>query len=57
MNKELITQQIHLGFSTWDLAKYFNTTQPNIRYWLKKFKLKTQRTINKESHNRKCLTC
>jgi hypothetical protein len=46
MDKELIITQINLGLSTWKLADYFNTTQPNIRYWLKKFELKTIRKTN-----------
>lgn len=57
MNKEKLIEQINLGLSTWKLADYFNTTQPNIRYWLKKFNLKTQITINQINSNRKCLTC
>lgn len=57
MNKKLIIQQINLGLSTWDLATYFNTTQPNIRYWLKKFNLQTIRKQNTLTNSRVCLTC
>jgi len=57
MNKELIILQINLGLSTWKLAEHFSTTQPNIRYWLKKFDLKTIRKINTLNKNRICLTC
>lgn len=57
MNKELLIYQINQGYSTWKIAELNNTTQPNIRYWLKKYELKTQRTINQINNNRKCLTC
>lgn len=57
MRKELLIQQINQGFSTWKIAELNNTTQPNIRYWLKKYSLKTQRTTNQLNGDRKCLTC
>lgn len=57
MNKEILIQQINQGYSTWKLAEYFNTTQPNIRYWLKKYNLQTIRKQNVINNNRICLTC
>lgn len=57
MNKDLLIQQINQGYSTWKIAELNQTTQPNIRYWLKKYGLKTQRTINQEIEERLCLTC
>lgn len=57
MNKELLIQQINQGYSTWKMAELNNTTQPNIRYWLKKYNIKTQRTVNQLNGNRTCLTC
>lgn len=57
MDKELLIQQINQGHSTWKMAELNNTTQPNIRYWLKKYNLKTQRTINQLNDTRVCLTC
>jgi len=57
MNKELLIEQINQGYSTWKIAELNNTTQPNIRYWLKKYNFKTQRTINSIENNRICLTC
>ena len=57
MNKELLIEQIDQGNSTWKLAEINNTTQPNIRYWLKKFNLKTQITTNQLNNDRKYLTC
>ena len=39
MDKELLIQQINQGYSTWKMAELNNTTQPNIRYWLKKYNL------------------
>lgn len=57
MEKSILIQQIEQGLSTWELASLNKTTQPNIRYWLKKFNLQTQRTINQKDGNRKCLSC
>ena len=57
MNKEELIKFISQGFSTWDLAKQFNTTQPNIRYWLKKHNLQTIRKQNSINNQRICLTC
>jgi hypothetical protein len=57
MNKNDLIHQINQGLSTWKMAEYFNTSQPNIRYWLKKFDLKTVRKINTINKNRTCLTC
>lgn len=57
MDKEILIQQINQGHSTWKMAELNNTTQPNIRYWLKKYNLKTQRIINQLKGDRKCLTC
>ena len=57
MDKELLIQQINQGHSTWKMAELNNTTQSNIRYWLKKYNLKTQRTTNQLNGDRVCLTC
>lgn len=57
MNKELLMQQINQGYSTWKMAELNNTTQPNIRYWLKKYELKTQRTTNDEQDLKLCPKC
>ncbi len=57
MNKEDLITQINQGLSTWKLAEFFNTTQPNIRYWLKKFALKTVRTINNDKGLKLCPKC
>jgi len=57
MRKEQLIQQINQGHSTWKMAKLNATTQPNIRYWLKKYALKTQRTINDEQGLKLCPKC
>ena len=57
MNKYILIEQINKGCSTWKIAELNNTTQANVRYWLNKFDLKTQRTINEENHDRLCLSC
>ena len=54
MNKDQLIQQIELGLSTWKLAEYFSITQPNIRYWLKKFKLETKRKFNDSLDKKLC---
>lgn len=57
MNKEEIIKYLNQGYSTWKLAEHFNTTQPNIRYWLKKYDLQTIRKLNFNNNQRICLTC
>lgn len=57
MNKNLLEHQINQGFSTWKLAELNNTTQPNIRYWLKKFNLKTLIKHNRDSDLKLCPKC
>lgn len=46
MEKQILIEQIEKGLSTWAMAKENATTQPNIRYWLKKYELKTRRQAN-----------
>lgn len=57
MEKEKLQECITQGLSTWKMAELFETSQPNIRYWLKKFDLKTEITINKENGDKKCPKC
>lgn len=57
MDKELLIQQINQGLSTWKLATVNNTTQPNIRYWLTKYNLKTLRTTNDLNNLKLCPKC
>ena len=57
MNREILIQQISQGFSTWKLAELNNTTQPNIRYWLKKYNLQTLRKTNDENNMKLCPKC
>ena len=49
MNKETLINQINQNLSTWQIAAQSNTTQANVRYWLKKYNLQTVRTTNKEN--------
>jgi predicted transcriptional regulator len=44
MEKEKLTKLIELGFSANKIAKELECSQTNIRYWLKKFNLKTHAT-------------
>ena len=57
MNKETLINQINQNLSTWQIAEQSNTTQANVRYWLKKYNLQTIRTINKESELKLCPKC
>ena len=57
MNKETLINQINQNLSTWQIAAQSNTTQANVRYWLKKYNLQTIRTINKESKLKLCPKC
>jgi hypothetical protein len=41
MDKDKLKEKIDEGFSTYDLAKHFNSSQTNIRYWLRKFGINT----------------
>lgn len=58
MNKEILIQQIEQGYSTWKIAELNNTTQPNVRYWLKKYQLITRRKTNMiDKSNKYCPKC
>lgn len=57
MNKELLIKAIEQGLSTWKLAEKFNTTQSNIRYWLKKFDLQTVRKTCEIEDTKLCPRC
>jgi hypothetical protein len=57
MNKENLINQINQNLSTWQIAEQSNTTQANVRYWLKKYNLQTIRTTNKENELKLCPKC
>lgn len=57
MEKEILINLLNQGLSTWDIAKATNTNQPNIRYWLNKYNLKTIRSINKITGHKRCPSC
>ncbi len=58
MEKEILNELINKGFSTNGLAKELNCSQTNIRYWLRKYKLKTKRAENLwEGDNKICIDC
>lgn len=51
MEKEKLLELIELGYSQRDLSKKLETSQGNIKYWLKKFDIKTKYKIhNKDKH-------
>ena len=49
MERNELTALIDNGLSTRNIAKHLKLSQTTIRYWLKKYKLKTQKEFN--SHN------
>lgn len=57
MKKEKLEEYVNQGYSTWKIAELNNTTQPNIRYWLKKYNLKTLRVVNKDYNLKFCPKC
>ena len=57
MNKDILIGYINQGLSTWKIAEVLNTTQPNIRYWLKKYSLQTLRKTNDDNNLKLCPKC
>lgn len=57
MEKTILLSLIEQNLSTWQIASELNTTQTNIRYWLKKYDLKTIRSLNKETLCKLCPKC
>lgn len=57
MQKEKLIELISLGDSTWKIADKLNTTQPNVRYWLKKYNLQTNRKTNDLGDKKLCPKC
>lgn len=57
MEKEKLIEYINQGLSTWKIAELCTMSQANVRYWLKKFNLKTKVVINKENNMKKCPKC
>ena len=57
MEKTILISLIEKNFSTWQIASELNTTQPNVRYWLKKYDLKTVRSLNKQNLCKLCPKC
>ena len=53
MDKNILIELVEQNLSTYSIAKTLNLSQTNIRYWLKKYDLKTQ-CLKKE---RLCLFC
>jgi 5-methylcytosine-specific restriction endonuclease McrA len=44
MNYDILKAQVDRGCSTHELARVLKTSQTNIRYWLRRFELRTDRT-------------
>lgn len=57
MEKEILIQYINQGLSTWKIAKLLNITQPSVRYWLKKYDLKTRITMCNNNDQKFCPKC
>jgi hypothetical protein len=57
MNKELLIELINQDLSTWKIANKLKTTQPNVRYWLKKYNLQTNIKTNNLGNKKLCPKC
>lgn len=57
MKKETLVEYINQGFSTWKMAELLNVTQPSVRYWLKKYKLKTRAVMCNDNKQKYCPKC
>lgn len=58
MDKLLLKQKIKAGLTTRELANNFNVSQTTIRYWLKKYNLKTKHLARpRKKSTGKCLVC
>lgn len=55
MDQAIITQLIEKGLSTYKIAKELNCSQTNLRYWMKKYNLKSKiiPTKNREKKSSK----
>lgn len=51
MNRDLLASLVEQGMSMRELALYFNKGQTTIRYWLKKFNLKTKNKSFTQGYN------
>ena len=47
MDKEILKKQIKKGYSSYKISESLNKSQTTIRYWLKKYKLKTHQSYDK----------
>ena len=52
MQNELLKELVEQGKSTYDMAKELKSSQTNVRYWLKKFDLKTIRPKRQSRQDR-----
>ena len=58
MKKKVLINLINKGYSTRELAKDLNKSQTTIRYWLKKYDLKTKNSMrNRNPAGKKCIVC
>lgn len=58
--KDVFKELIDLGFSIRKISEKIQISQTNVRYWLKKFELKTysiQDRVNKRTNNKECIIC
>lgn len=53
MNHEQLKTLVDENYSTHNIATFLNTSQTNVRYWLRKYNLKT----NTIKQNKKCKHC
>lgn len=57
MQRTLLQKLISQGLSTWQLAAELGCSQTNIRYWLKRHKLRTKGRISTDVYDQSCAIC
>lgn len=57
MEKQIFVDFIDRGLSTWKMADELNITQPAVRYWLKKYNLKTRKVMCDSEGCKYCPKC
>lgn len=59
MDKNELIKLIDDGMTTYAIAKHMNTSQTNVRYWLRKYGLNTHHVGEKQGvrNGKKCLCC
>lgn len=57
MDIQILVKLVNEGGSSYKIAKQLSCSQTNIRYWLKKYNLKTRRTLGEIDNSKYCPRC